>query len=187
MPGDYVTVALALALAYQVVAPEWDQARGPQYSLAVLISLLSLEGVRWISFSSLRIEWLISGLALMGYAVAGAATRRLRLPLAVLSLDAAGGWVALSLTGASHPAIIAGAAAGSVLPAALGPWPTEWEGALNAGAVILTGALGLRQLLKALFLGGAVWPLGLLAIPWLLIWDWWRERAAPSGQPTRRR
>ena len=185
MPGDYVTVALALALAYQMVAPEWDEKQGPKNTIAVLISLVSLECMPWISFSSLRVEWLVSGLALIGYAIAGVGKRRLRLPLLVLALDAAGGWIALSLTGASHPAIIAGAAAGSLLPAALGPWPRKWEGPIQAAAVILTGALGLRQLSKAIFAGGVHWPLGLLAIPWLIIWDWWGGRAAPSIQSIR--
>ena len=180
MPGDYVTVALALAWAYQMVGPEWDEHEGPKTGLAVVLSLGSLLCVGWISFTRLRLEWLISGLILTGYAIQGVGRKHLHLPLAVLALDAAGGWVALSLTGAPPPAIIAGVLAGSILPAALGPWPKTWQMPLQVGSVIVTGALGLGQLSKALFAGGIHWPLGFLAIPWLLIWDWWRGRAAPT-------
>lgn len=184
MATDYVTIAMALALAAQALEPEVNALNGGNPSLAallVLLSLVSLLAVPWLDFASLRLGWFMSGAILCTYAWRTGRGRTV--PPLIASLDTAGGWVALALSGASGVPIVVGGIAGALLPLALGPWPQRWQSTLRGVAVIGTGAVGLRGLIQALT-GGAFMPLLLLSVPWLLIWDWRSVRAdATIGLP----
>lgn len=177
---------MALALAAQALEPEvnaTNDGNAPLAALLVLASLTSLLVVPWLDFASLRLGWLFSGVILCTYA--WRTGRRRIIPPLVASLDTAGGWLALALSGATGPPIVVGGIAGALLPLALGPWPRRWQSAVRGVAVIGTGAVGLRSLIQALT-GGVFMPLLLLAVPWLIIWDWRSVRAdATRAQPRR--
>lgn len=180
MPIDYVSLFVALLVAYQSCGADWSHAgrRGPYASLAVLAALPVLWVVPRLSFDGLRLGWAFSGILLSGFAFRHMRKPARRLPLALVALDAAGTWAALALTGAPQAAVVAGALAGVVLPLALGPWPRVVTRIVPPLGVVTTGAVGLRLLVKAAVGASGAWPLGILAIPWLMLWDVRHGRAA---------
>ncbi len=174
VPLTYVTMILALVLAYQTSAPEWSDSgwRGPWSSVVVLSALAVMWLVPRVSFSGLRLGWALGGLLLSAFALRAIIRGQSHgVPLLLVWIDAAGAWAALALTGAPALAVWAGATAGSILPAALDPLPRRFIRVMRPLAVVITGAAGLRFLLKAITGAGLVWPLGLVAIPWLILWD----------------
>lgn len=182
MPNDYTSMAIALAMAAQAVAPEANAKHLYRYGTAgaVFASLISLYLLRWLDFTSLRLTWLLSGAVLCTYALR--TTRGYVASSAVAVLDTAGGWIALALSGVTWPSIAAGATAGVMLPLAVGPWPPRLQTAVRVVAVIGIGSVGLKSLIQALC-GGTTWPLALFAIPWLILWDWRFGRAATTRLP----
>lgn len=173
MPGDYVTAATALALAYQAVAAE--RLKGIRRTLwtgaLVVASGAGLFAIPQLEPWSLRLAWLGSGLLLAGLATRSLLGDRQRLLPAAAAIDTGGGFLALGLAGGPSAAIWAGALAGAILPLAVVPWPRSLARGLDALAVIGTGAVGLGCLLRAITGDGREWPLLLLAVPWLVIWD----------------
>ncbi|MCL5116715.1 MAG: hypothetical protein M1272_06160 [Firmicutes bacterium] len=174
MANDYATLLISLMMAYQLAAPHW--ARGQEEWRALLwpvASLPVLALVGGLSFAGLRLGWIVSGCVLSGYAVRrvwrGIGPHRPMLS----ALDGAGGWVALMLAGANPLAVLAGASAGMVLPLAVGPWPRTVRRLVGPLEAVLMGAVGLRALLSGL-VGPQLenWPVLVLAIPWLMFWDW---------------
>ncbi|PSR23819.1 MAG: hypothetical protein C7B45_02060 [Sulfobacillus acidophilus] len=183
MASDYGTMFLALLLATQGSALEWNHhwGRGVWTSITLAGTLPVLMMMPWIPVSGLRVGWCLSGGMLCLHAWRGLGRHPIRrIPLAVLGLDAAGSWVALMLSGGSPLAIGAGAVAGAILPAALGPRAQSALERLRPLEVILLGAVGCRALLKGAFgtPEPSLWPLGLLAVPWLIAWDWHAEHAS---------
>jgi hypothetical protein len=181
--NDYVTMCLALLLAIQASTSDWNAGlgRGVRTSVVLVGTLTVMMMIPWIPASGLRLGWFVSGGLLSLYAWRGLGRRRMRpVPLTVLGLDAAGGWIALVLGGGSALSIGAGVVAGAILPAALGPSAKSVFERLRPLEVIVLGAVGCQTLLKAIS-GSAepkLWPLWILAVPWLIAWDWRSEHAS---------
>lgn len=175
MSNDYSTLLLALLMGYQLNAPLWNprEGRGSWLMAGPVLSLAAIGLVPELSFTGLRIGWLAAGVVLCSHAVFS--IKRGHMPRRAWFgvWDGAGSWVALVLAGANPLAVLCGAGAGLILPIAVGPWPGWLRRMLEPAECILMGAVGLRSLLLA-GLGPAMenWPLLLLTVPWLILWDW---------------
>ncbi|NMP20825.1 hypothetical protein [Sulfobacillus harzensis] len=182
MASDYGTLLLAVLLGYQLAAPLWRGSRASTWGLmAPIASLAVLALIPRLTFTGLRVGWLVSGALLCYQAIARMRRARPMRPPLLALFDGASAWAALVLAGSNPIAVLAGAMAGIALAVAMGPWPRWLQETLEPAECVLMGAIGLRTLIAAgLGPWWESWPVLLMAVPWLMLWDFAGETR--SGQ-----